>query len=358
MIEVHRILNRMKLVHVGLLAAGLLASGCGTAPSKMPPSPGEIVRVDTALDELISPDAKLEKIAGGHEITEGPVYVQAGYLLFSDIPKNTIFRWTPGAGESVFRKPSGYDGTDTPPPGFVIGSNGLTLDKQGRVVICEHGNRRVTRLEPDGKLTVLADQFEGHRLNSPNDVVVKSDGAIFFTDPPYGLQKQDDDPKKELKFNGIYRIRGSAVVLLTKELSRPNGLAFSPDEKFLYVANSDATRKIWMRYPVLPDDTLGSGTVFQDVTTDQRDGLPDGMKVDAKGNLYCSSPGGIRIFSPAGKHLGTISPPEVPHNCAWGKYATDSESAKLAPAENADTLYITARPSIYRIRTKVAGIRP
>ena len=313
--------------------------------------------MDGALDELISPDAKLEKIAGGHEITEGPVYVPAGYLLFSDIPKNTIFRWTPGSGESVFRKPSGYDGTDAP-AGFVIGSNGLTLDKQGRPIICEHGNRRVTRLEPDGKLTVLADAFEGHRLNSPNDVVVKSDGAIFFTDPPYGLQKQDDDPKKELKFNGIYRIRGSTVVLLTKELSRPNGLAFSPDEKFLYVANSDPARKIWMRYPVLADDTAGSGTVFQDVTSDQRDGLPDGMKVDEKGNLYCSSPGGIRIFSPAGKHLGTISPPEIPHNCAWGKYANGPESAKLAPGEAADTLYITARPSVYRIRMKVAGIRP
>ena len=205
---------------------------------------------------------------------------------------------------------------------------------------------------------MLADRYEGKRLNSPNDVIVKSDGSIFFTDPPYGLQKQDDDPKKELKFNGLYRISGSKLELLTAELSRPNGLAFSPDEKFLYIANSDPARKVWMRYPVEPNGALGSGTIFQDVTSDNRDGLPDGMKADKKGNLYCSSPGGIRIFSPEGKHLGTITLPEVPHNCAWGKYSTDAASAGLAANEEADTLYITARPSVYRVRMKVAGIRP
>ncbi len=340
------------------LAAVLLVSlGCTQKKVETPAAAAAIIRLDPGLDDILSTTTPIEKIASGHEITEGPVYVPQGYFLFSDIPKNTIFKWTPGSGESVFRKPSGYDGNDAP-PGFVIGSNGLTLDKDGRLVICEHGNRRVTRLEKDGSLTVLADRFEGKRLNSPNDVIVKSDGAIYFTDPPYGLVKQDDDPKKELKINGLYRISGSKLERVVSDLSRPNGLAFSPDEKILYVANSDPARKIWMRYPVNPDGTVGTGTVFQDVTSDNRDGLPDGMKVDKKGNLYCSSPGGIRIFSPDGKHLGTITLPEVPHNCAWGKYATDAASAALAPNEEADTLYITARPNVYRVRTKVAGIRP
>jgi gluconolactonase len=265
------------------LVAAMAGAGCGVRQASGQVS-SAITHIDPALDELVSTSSQIEKIAGGHEITEGPVYVPAGYLLFSDIPKNTIFQWRPGAGESVIRKQSGYDGIDAP-PGFVIGSNGLTLDKQRRLIICEHGNRRVTRLEPDGRLTVLADHYEGKRLNSPNDVIVKSDGSIYFTDPPYGLPKQDDDPKKELKVNGLYRISASKVYLLPAELSRPNGLAFSPDETFLYVSNSDPARKIWMRYPIAADGALGPGKVFQDVTSDNRDGLPDGMKVDKKGNL-------------------------------------------------------------------------
>jgi gluconolactonase len=355
-------MKKMKIIQCAgriwlIMAAALLTiSACSQKKAETPAQAASIIRLDAALDDILSTTTPIEKIASGHEITEGPVYVPQGYLLFSDIPKNTIFKWTPG-GESVFRKPSGYDGTDAP-PGLVIGSNGLTLDKDGRLVICEHGNRRVTRLEKDGSLTVLADRYEGKRLNSPNDVIVKSDGAIYFTDPPYGFAKQDDDPKKELKVNGLYRLSGSKLELLVSDLSRPNGLAFSPDEKNLYVANSDPARKIWMRYPVNPDGSLEPGTVFQDVTSDKRDGLPDGMKVDKKGNLYCSSPGGIRIFSPEGRHLGTITLPEVPHNCAWGKFATDGASAAFAPNEEADTLYITARPNVYRLRTKVTGIRP
>jgi gluconolactonase len=342
-------------LHVTVLL--VTSSACTRNRTEAPVSTGSVIRLAPALDELVSTTPSIEKIAGGHEITEGPVYVPQGYLLFSDIPKNTIFKWIPGSGESVFRRPSGYDGTDAA-PGAVIGSNGLTLDRESRLVICEHGNRRVTRLERDGSLTVLADRYEGKRLNSPNDVIVKSDGTIYFTDPPYGFTKQDNDPKKELKFSGIYRLSGSKLELLTAELSRPNGLAFSPDETILYVANSDQARKIWMRYPVKPDGTLGTGTVFQDVTSDTRDGLPDGMKVDKKGNLYCSSPGGIRIFSPEGKHLGSITLPEIPHNCAWGKYASDPKSAAMASNEDADTLYITARPSVYRLRMKVPGVRP
>jgi len=336
----------------------LVSANCSRPAPETKARIGTIERLDPALDELVDVSAPIEKIAGGHEITEGPIYRPEGYLLFSDIPRNTIYKWTPGSGESVFRKPSGYDGTDTPVPGHIVGSNGLTIDKQGRLIICEHGNRRVTRLEPDGSLTVLADHYQGKRLNSPNDVIVKSDGTIYFSDPPYGLLKQDDDPAKELKINGLYRISGSKLELVVSDLSRPNGLAFSPDEKILYVANSDPARRIWMSYPVKPDGTLGAGTVFNDVTSDKRDGLPDGMKLDVKGNIYAASPGGMRIFSPAGKLIGTITLPEIPHNCAWGKYSTDAASAPLGPNEIADTLYITARPSVYRIHMKVAGIRP
>jgi gluconolactonase len=219
------------------------------------------------------------------------------------------------------------------------------LDKQGRLVICEHGNGRVTRLEKDGKLTVLAARYEGKRLNSPNDAVYKSNGDLYFTDPPYGFPKEDADPKKELKFNGIYRLSGGKLHLLNKEMTRPNGLAFSPDEKTLYVANSDAARKIWMKFDVLADGSIGNGKVFFDVTKETADGLPDGMKTDKAGNLYCTGPGGVWIFSPAGKHLGTIAPPETPANLNWGD-------------AGGKTLYMTARTGLYRIKLSAEGIRP
>ena len=192
---------------------------------------------------------------------------------------------------------------------------------------------------------MLAAKYEGKRLNSPNDAVYKSDGALYFTDPPYGLVKQDQDPKKELAFNGIYRLAQGKLQLLYKDLTRPNGIAFSPDEKHLYVGNSDASRKIWMRFEVKPDGTIANGKVFYDVTKESAEGLPDGMKVDQKGNLYCTGPGGIWVFSPDGKHLGTIRPPEVPANLAWGD-------------RDGKTLYITARTGLYRVRTNVAGMRP
>jgi gluconolactonase len=305
---------------------------------------GKILRADPAMNQIAAASAVIEKLAGGFAFTEGPVWMPDGSVLFSDIPNNAIQKWTPGGKVTLFRKPSGYDGTDAP-PGAYIGSNGLTLDKQGRLVICEHGNGRVTRLEKDGKLTVLAARYEGKRLNSPNDAVYKSDGALYFTDPPYGLVKQDEDPKKELKFNGIYRLAGGKLQLLSTELTRPNGLAFSPDEKYLYVANSDARRKIWMRFEVKPDGTIANGKLFFDVTARTEDGLPDGMKIDQKGHLYCTGPGGVWVFSPAGKHLGTIQPPETPANCAFGD--TDGK-----------TLYITARTGFYRVKLLIPGIRP
>lgn len=304
----------------------------------------QVLRVDPAIDQIVPASPAIQKLAEGLVFTEGPVWIRQGYLLFSDVPSNVIYKWTGDSKVEVFRKASGYNGTDAPAGAF-IGSNGLTLDRQGRLIICEHGNGRVTRLEKDGKLTVLAGKYEGKRLNSPNDAVYKKDGALYFTDPPYGFVKQDEDPKKELKFNGVYRLAGGKLQLLYRELTRPNGLAFSPDEKYLYVANSDPQRKIWMRFEVTSAGGLANGKVFYDVTNQTADGLPDGMKIDQKGNLYCTGPGGVWIFSPAGKHLGTIQPPETPANLAWG----DADGK---------TLYITARKGLYRIMLQIPGIRP
>jgi gluconolactonase len=256
-----------------------------------------------------------------------------------------------------FRKPSGFEGTDAPAGAF-IGSNGITMDKEGRLVVCEHGNRRVTRLEKDGKLTVLASEYQGKKLNSPNDAVYKSDGALYFTDPPYGFPTEDADPKKELKFNGIYRLKDGKLDLLAKELKRPNGIGFSPDEKYLYVSNSDPAKKIWMRYDVKTDGTIANGKVFYDVTKQTEDGLPDGLKLDKQGNLYGSGPGGIWVISPAGKLLGNIKPPETPANCGWGRYSVGADSGKMTSDEDANTLYMTARTGVYRIQLGMAGIRP
>ena len=305
---------------------------------------GNVDRVDPALDAIVPVDAKIEKLAGGFKFTEGPIWVHAGYLLFSDIPNNVVNKWTPDGKVVAFLKPSGYN-RPTPPSGELPGSNGLTLDKQGRLLICQHGNRRLVRVERGGQQTVIADKYEGKRLNSPNDVVVKSDGSIYFTDPPYGLPKEDTDPAKELPFNGVYRLAAGKLQLVIKDLTRPNGIAFSPDEKFLYISVSDAAKKAWMRYDVKPDGTLANGKIFFDVTPHKEDGLPDGMKIDQKGNVYGTGPGGIWIFSPEGKHLGTIRPPEVPANCNWG----DADGR---------TLYMTARTGLYRVRLKIPGVRP
>lgn len=337
-----------------LVLIPLLMTGC----ARQNDAAKAFERVDPAFDALLLPDSEVELVATGFVFTEGPVYKPDGLLLFSDIPANAIYKWSPQMGASVFRRPAGYDGPPAP-EGAYIGPNGLTLDEEGRLVICEHGNRRVTRLEKDGSLTVLADRYQGKRLNSPNDAVYKSDGALYFTDPPYGLLKQDDDPAKELKFNGVYRLNpDGSLVLLTSELSRPNGLAFSPDEKYLYVANSDAARKVWMRYEVKPDGTLAAGQVFFDATARTEDGLPDGLKVDTNGNIYATGPGGVWVFSPEGKHLGTIRAPQTPSNLAWGKFAKTHEESPLATGEKADTLYITARTAVYRVRLAAAGRLP
>ena len=326
-----------------LFSRAFLAGGLSVIMSAQ--DTGKTTEFDSAFRQLVPASARIEKLAGGMQFTEGPVWLRegGGYLLFSDIPANTIFKWTPGsAAPVVFRKPV-FNGNHA--PGQFIGSNGLTLDKQGRLVSCEHGNRRVARTE-GGQVVTLADRFEGKRLNSPNDAVFKSNGDLYFSDPPYGFVKLDDDPAKELKFNGLYRLTPSGRLdLLVRDMTRPNGLAFSPDEKHLYVANSDEAKKIWMVFDVKPDGSVGAGRVFADVTSEKAPGLPDGMKVDKKGNIFATGPGGIWVFSPQGKRLGLIAPPEVPANCTWG----DADGKAL---------YMTARTGLYRIKLNTEGIRP
>ena len=304
-----------------------------------------VIRKDRALDAILAPGTHIEKLAGGFLFTEGPIWErQGGYLLFSDPNNNLIYRWTPDGEVSVYRTHSGYTGANIGEYGQP-GSNGLTLDKQGRLTINEHGNRRVTRLEKNGVLTVLADRYQGKRLNSPNDLVYRSDGALYFTDPPFGLPKFFDDPRKELPYSGVFCLINGQLKLVSTELSGPNGLAFSPDEKYLYVDNWDLKNEVIMRYEVQPDGTLLNGKVFFDATGEPGEDAWDGMKVDQRGNLYLSGPGGLWIISPEGTHLGTIVGPEHPHNMAWGD-------------EDGKTLYMCARTGLYRIRFNVPGIRP
>src|SRR6516225_3716571 len=276
----------------------------------------KIVRKDPALDAILTPGTNIEKLAGGFLFTEGPVWDREGsYLLFSDPNNNLIYRWTPEGEVSVYRTHSGYTGTNVGEYGQP-GSNGLTLDREGRLTINEHGNRRVTRLEKNGVLTVLADRYQGKRLNSPNDLVYRSDGTLYFTDPPFGLPKVFDDPRKEQRFSGVYRVRDGQVTLVASELTGPNGIAFSPDERFLYVTNWDEKRKVVMRYPVDADGTLGAGSVFFDMTSATGEEALGGMKVDAAGHLFVSGPGGVWVISPTGRHLGTLRFAELPANMA------------------------------------------
>jgi len=310
----------------------------------------EVLRLDPRLDAIVPPNPKLFKLAEGFQFTEGPVWVSdadGGHLLFSDPNANRIYRYDP-AGEgtlTLFREPSGYSGADVAEYGQP-GSNGLTLDARGRLVVDEHGNHRVSRLEPDGRVTVLADSFEGRRLNSPNDLVFRSDGTLYFTDPPFGLPRFFDDPRKELSFSGVYRIApDGALHLEAQELAGPNGVAFSPDESLLYVTNWDEERKVVMRHPVAANGSLGPGEVFFDMTGAPGAEALDGVKVDRAGNLYVSGPGGLWVLASDGTHLGTISGPRLPANFAWG----DADGR---------TLYLTARSALYRIRLGIPGARP
>jgi gluconolactonase len=306
---------------------------------------GRIERLDPAFDRLVGEDATLELLAADKfDWAEGPVWDRAGKrVLFSDIPKNMIWEWSQAAGLKEFLKPSGYTGAATF-TGREPGSNGLTFNKAGELVMCQHGDRRVAKWV-DGKFVTLADRYAGKRLNSPNDLAIRSNGDVYFTDPPYGLPKHTEDPGRELDFQGVYRLDGKGdVTLLTRELNRPNGLAFSPDEKTLYVANSEREKAILMAFPVWPDGSLGNGKVFFDVTaavSKQKPGVPDGLKVSADGTVWATGPGGVLVYSPQGKHLGTL--------------ATGVATANLGFGDDGSTLYITADKNLVRVRTKVKG---
>lgn len=270
--------------------------------------------------------------------------IGGGYLLFSEPNANVVHRWTPDGSLSVFHTKSGYAGVDIGEFGQP-GSNGLTLDRDGRLTICEHGNHRVSRLERNGSLTTLADSYRGKRLNSPNDLVYRSDGTLFFTDPPFGLPKFHADPRKELPFEGVYCLYNGELKLLTTELAGPNGLAFSPDERYLYITNWDPHRKTITRFECGQDGTLSHGATFFDMGAAPGDEALDGLKVDQRGNLYASGPGGLWIIGADGKQLGLVSGPELPANFAWGD--PDGKS-----------LYLTARTGLYRLRLNIPGIRP
>jgi gluconolactonase len=304
----------------------------------------EVVRLDPTIDAIVPANPKIFKLAEGFQFTEGPIWMSNGDFLFSDPNANKIYKYAPNGELSVFKNNSGYSGKDIAEY-FQPGSNGLTLDPQARLTINEHGNRRVTRVEKDGKLTVLADRFEGKRLNSPNDLVYRSDGALFITDPPFGLPKFYDDPRKELPFSGVFALYKGQLKLISTDLKGPNGIAFSPDEKYLYVGNWDPEKKVVMRYEVNADATLSNGEIFFDMTKAPGEDAIDGIKVDQQGNLYVSGPGGLWVISPAGKHLGTIMAPKQPHNLAWG-------------GDDGKTLYMTAETALYRMPLNIPGVRP
>jgi gluconolactonase len=301
-----------------------------------------VERMDPSFDQLVAADATIEKLAEGFTWSEGPLWFN-GALLFSDVPKNTVYRWKPGADKAeVFLKPSGLL---TPVAGFrEPGSNGLAKDRQGRLLLCQHGERRIARYE-DGKFTAVADHYDGKRLNTPNDLAVKKSGEIYFTDPPYGFDKVDDSPMKELGWHGVYRVDGDGkVTLLAKTIKYPNGVAFSPDEKTLYIGSTENGNAHIQAFDVKADGTLANERLFFDARPISKPDAPgscDGMKVDAAGNVWSSGPGGILVINPAGKLIGRVNTGVSTSNCAWG--------------DDGSTLYITANHEILRIKTKTKG---
>jgi gluconolactonase len=358
-------LDCRNLVGIALTAIVLAAPAFGAEPMDVQPRPvGRIERLDPGLDAIVDPEAKIEMLAEGFEWSEGPVWWPEGEsLLFSDIPRNTVFRWTEGEGLSEYLKPSGYTGAGPragalagkqPPAGVdEQGSNGLTFDGDGLLVLCQHGDRRLAKLaaplsvdqKPEAKYVTWADRWEGKRFNSPNDVVVHKSGAAYFTDPPYGLEKGGDTTARDIDFNGVYRVSSDGVVtLVTREMTKPNGLAFSPDQKVLYVGQSDGNMPVWRAFDVKDDGSLGSGRIFFNAKSLVEKGLagsPDGFKVDQHGNLLATGPGGVLVISSEGKHLGTISTGQLISNCAFG--------------DDGRTLYMTSHMYLCRVKLKTRG---
>jgi gluconolactonase len=327
------------------LASLLILDGCGMKQASQ--EMAGLDRSDSTFAALVPADARLEKLASGFDWTEGPVWRASGdYLLFSDIPRNTVYRWKEGEGLSIFMRPAGYTRSD--PAGNELGTNALTFDAQDRLVFADHGNRQIARLE-ETKFTraTLADRYQGKRLNSPNDLVYRSNGDLYFTDPPYGLEGLNENPGKELKVNGVYRLTPSGeLTLIIQDLTFPNGIGFSPDEKTLYVSNSDPQRPVWMAYDLREDGSLGAGRVLYDATPLLRQGKkgsPDGFAIDRDGNLLGAGPGGIVVISPAGRLLGTIPVASTTSNCAFG--------------DDGSMLYITADMDLLRIRLNTKGAR-
>ena len=325
-----------------LLVVAMMAVSCGGADETPAPaaasSAGTVERLDPAFDALVPHDAVIEHLAGGFGFTEGPVWVEKGgpFLLFSDVRGNKIVKWTPGGDVSDFLSPV-FEGEFE--AGRLAGSNGITVGPNGDVIFAEHFNGRISRVGADGTRSTVVDKYEGKRLNSPNDLAYKSDGALYFTDPAYGLPSPE---ARQFDVNGIYRLAPDGTLTRFAVLPGPNGIAFSPDESRLYVADSSANH--WMAYDVAADGSLGEGTVLLDASGTGETGAADGLKVDTNGNLWATGPGGVWVIAPDGRHLGTIKPTEVPANVAWG--------------DDGSTLYMTARTGLYRIRLSASGRIP
>ena len=324
----------------------------GQSPQSVHPfeTIGELEQLDPAFESLVDPQAKIEVLAKGFDWSEGPLWIgEGGFLVFSDVPQNVIYKWKEGEGLSEYLRPSGYTGST--PRGGEMGSNGLALDREGKLLLCQHGDLRVARMlapvtQPAARYATVAGGYEGKHFNSPNDLVCHSSGSIYFTDPPYGREHGAfDDPSRDLDFQGVFRADPDGrVTLLTKELRAPNGIALSPGEKILYVGQSWSEKMIWMAYPLKADGSLEEGRVLHDATerAKQHAGSADGMKVDAKGNLFATGPGGVMVISPEGKHLGTIRTGERISNCAFG--------------DDGRTLYMTSDGLLCRIKVKTLGL--
>jgi len=331
--------------HTGALAAGaalLFLAGTATAADRK--TIGRIERQDARLDGLVPRDAVIEVLAEGFRWSEGPVWDKAGSrLLFSDVPNNVVHAWSEKEGLSTFLKPSGYTGPEGG-GGREPGANGLAFDGKGRLILCQHGDRRISRLE-DGKFVTLVGRFEGKRFNSPNDLVIAADGSIYFTDPPYGLTKTFDDPGREIGWNGVYRLSPDGrVSVLVKDLRAPNGIGLSPDGRTLYVGQSDPNRPVVMAYDVAKDGTVANGRVFFDTTQMRKNGPggPDGLKVDRGGNVFTTGPGGVLVLSAKGEYVGTIVTGVPTANCGFG--------------DDGSALYITANDKLCRVRTTTKGL--